>query len=747
MWTRHVRCGAACALVTLISLPCPRARADFVRGDANQDGSINLADVVLQVRALFTGEAAFPCEDAADADDSGDLLITDPIRTLGFLFDDQVLPPPHLGGPGPDPTCDVLGCASTPDPTPAVIINEIHYNHSSADSLEFVELFNRAPYDVDLTGYSFSNGIEYTFPEESTLSAGGFLVVAANPESSIWNRVEVPVLGPYTGRLSDKGERITLDDDRSCLVESVRYNDRSPWPTGADGYGSSLERVDPLAPAGTPHSWRGSIANRGATAGLENSTLGTPPRPLITEVIHLPEAPTSSDRVEIRVTVDIGSTPLTRATLRWQAFAVESTEEAIAELTQIAEQDGTVVLAATIPPQASQHMVRYVVEFGLGDGTQLLFPHASAPSRFYSHFVYDGEVEAKLPVVWLFSRRPNELRGTRSVPSGAAIQEVGSSTALAFDGALISNSENGMKLKFLHGKEYRDDRTLNIIPEGGGGGTGRRAPHMEHLGFTVYRQFGSIAPRVDWARVIDMGNLGRHTQRVLIQQISERFLRMNDLNDEGDLYKLDKNSFQKKTNVDTGMASMAELRLALQRGTPEEKRAAVFERLDLESVRTYSVVGALICNWDGFHNNLYGYFDPSTKAPWKVIPWDLDQVFEPACANFPLTYPLDGRYPGNGRERASDNRFFSQPYHTQPDLDQLYRDEVLAHVQPSAAFTSEAMAPIVDAIETVLLEDLELLEAEIGATQEPRRAQILDAYGAVRGYIQDRVTFLRTPTE
>jgi hypothetical protein len=158
-------------------------------------------------------------------------------------------------------------------------------------------------------------------------------------------------------------------------------------------------------------------------------------------------------------------------------------------------------------------------------------------------------------------------------------------------------------------------------------------------------------------------------------------------------------------------------------------------------------VGALICNWDGSHNNLYGYFDPSTNAPWKVIPWDLYQVFEPSCVDFPLTYPLNGRYPGNGRERARDTSFFSEPYHNQPDLDQMYREAVLEFVQPGGAFTPEALAPTMTAIETTLLEDLALVEAMSGVTQDSCRDQIVDAYGAMRGYIRDRVTFLRTPAE
>jgi len=50
--------------------------------------------------------------DAADADDSGKLDISDPIYTLGFLFLGGEAPPAPFGACGPDATEDALGCAS-----------------------------------------------------------------------------------------------------------------------------------------------------------------------------------------------------------------------------------------------------------------------------------------------------------------------------------------------------------------------------------------------------------------------------------------------------------------------------------------------------------------------------------------------------------------------------------------------------------------------------------------------------------
>src|SRR5688572_15117680 len=60
-----------------------------------------------------------------------------------------------------------------------VVINEIHCD-SEPNPLrsEFVELFNDGAQPVDLGGWRFSNGIDYTFPAGTVLPAGEHLAVA-----------------------------------------------------------------------------------------------------------------------------------------------------------------------------------------------------------------------------------------------------------------------------------------------------------------------------------------------------------------------------------------------------------------------------------------------------------------------------------------------------------------------------------------------------------------------------------------
>ena len=57
----------------------------FIRGDSNLDGVVNISDGVRIVRHLFAG-VQIGCQDALDANDDGRLNVTDAIRVLDFLY-------------------------------------------------------------------------------------------------------------------------------------------------------------------------------------------------------------------------------------------------------------------------------------------------------------------------------------------------------------------------------------------------------------------------------------------------------------------------------------------------------------------------------------------------------------------------------------------------------------------------------------------------------------------------------------
>ncbi len=84
---------------------------DFIRGDANVDGAINIADIVTELALLFSGLPVL-CLDAADSNDDGAINIADPIYLVWYVLGSGPAPPPPHTACGPDPTADPLDCAS-----------------------------------------------------------------------------------------------------------------------------------------------------------------------------------------------------------------------------------------------------------------------------------------------------------------------------------------------------------------------------------------------------------------------------------------------------------------------------------------------------------------------------------------------------------------------------------------------------------------------------------------------------------
>lgn len=87
----------------------------FLRGDANADRKVDLSDAVSTLGYLFSGGDAPACLDAADADDSEAIEITDPIFLLGALFLGTKVVPAPFPGCGPDGAADDLGCGRSCD--------------------------------------------------------------------------------------------------------------------------------------------------------------------------------------------------------------------------------------------------------------------------------------------------------------------------------------------------------------------------------------------------------------------------------------------------------------------------------------------------------------------------------------------------------------------------------------------------------------------------------------------------------
>lgn len=162
-----------------------------------------------------------------------------------------------------------------------IVIHEIMF-HPPAPPLspavtggQWIELFNRSAIAIDLTGWRLAGGIGFDFPAGTTLAAGGYLVVAANPASL----PGIGALGPWSGKLSRNHDRIVLEDALGNRADDAVYFSGGHWSEYADGGGSSLELLDPRADRHHPQSWAAS--DETAKAGWQTFTWRGPANPAV----------------------------------------------------------------------------------------------------------------------------------------------------------------------------------------------------------------------------------------------------------------------------------------------------------------------------------------------------------------------------------------------------------------------------------------------------------------------------------
>ncbi|PAW66592.1 MAG: hypothetical protein B9S34_07760 [Opitutia bacterium Tous-C1TDCM] len=203
-------------------------------------------------------------------------------------------------------------------------------------ALEFIEIHNPDTTAASLAGWALTQGVDFVFPAGTSIPAGGYLVVAANPAAL---RAAAPalaaaaVVGPWRSgaTLANRGETVTLANAAGTVVDRVDYADEGDWAvrtrdalggwswvSPAFDAGRSLERRNPRLAVAHAHNW-GPSAAAGGTPGAANSLLAANLAPVISGVSHQPAVPNSTEAVTISARLrDESAASALAATLHWR---------------------------------------------------------------------------------------------------------------------------------------------------------------------------------------------------------------------------------------------------------------------------------------------------------------------------------------------------------------------------------------------------------------------------------------------
>ena len=185
--------------------------------------------------------------------------------------------------------------STDPIPTPGtLVVSEINYNPLPptpaelainplwGDSdFEFLELHNPTASPLDLAGLQVADGVTFTIAGEDALSIppGGHVLIADQPEAfrARYGAPLSPLLGGFSGDLSNGGEKLSLLAPGGAGLFSVDYDD--VWHPATDGAGPTLVVYDPLANAASlaaRANWRPSNLSGGSPGAYDPKSAPAP---------------------------------------------------------------------------------------------------------------------------------------------------------------------------------------------------------------------------------------------------------------------------------------------------------------------------------------------------------------------------------------------------------------------------------------------------------------------------------------
>ena len=188
----------------------------------------------------------------------------------------------------------VFGEAPPPPPLPAIVINEIHYHprpeSTDEPNKEFIELYNAGATAANISGYTIS-AISYTFPANSIVDPGEYVVVAANSADPLFAGLAAGHVFDFvwgdndSQKLSNSSEAVTLRHSDNRVVDTLTYDDDPPWPDAADDDDKTLSLLAVTADNSVAANWAASRQIDG-TPGRENFPPLPPTPPLVINEVH-----------------------------------------------------------------------------------------------------------------------------------------------------------------------------------------------------------------------------------------------------------------------------------------------------------------------------------------------------------------------------------------------------------------------------------------------------------------------------
>lgn len=462
------------------------------------------------------------------------------------------------------------------------VISEIMYHPASTNRLEeWFELHNLGNHPVDLSGWRIASGVAFTFPANTSLAGGGYLVVAADAATFAASHPTVTnFVAGWVGTLSHDGEELRLEDAQGNLVNSVHYAPEGDWaarrigPVDSlgcegwewyaehDGLGKSLELINGALPNAYGQNWTSSTV-LGGTPAAANSVASTNIAPLLLDVAHSPTIPRSTDPVTVTARVLDEQTGGLTVTLSWRADGTASFDT-VPMADDGAHGDavaGDGVFGSILPTQPDGTIVEFFLSATDAENRTRVYPNVipsgTARTANLVYQVDDSVSTGDQPVLRLIIPQAEYDYLAEEIWGGEPRSDaLVSGTFLSVDGVLDGGTT--MHCRYQCGFRNRGHGTRTSVPHNfhvafpkdrpwkgrGGLNLNTHYTHSQQLGSALFRRLGM--PMADSRPVqvrLNGANLAKAGQEqfgsyVANEVVDDRLVkRQFPLDSEGNLYR------------------------------------------------------------------------------------------------------------------------------------------------------------------------------------------------------------------
>jgi len=156
-----------------------------------------------------------------------------------------------------------------------MVINEINYR--SIDSFnpdDWIELYNPESTVKDISNWKIKDDNDshiFVIPEGTQVEANGYIIIVKDEADFTTAFPGIPYIGELDFGFGGSDEvRLYTSDDK--LVDEVKYESESPWPSCAYETGNTLELISPDLDNSLPESWN-CINENGSPNSVNSSGL------------------------------------------------------------------------------------------------------------------------------------------------------------------------------------------------------------------------------------------------------------------------------------------------------------------------------------------------------------------------------------------------------------------------------------------------------------------------------------------